>query len=178
MKVWLRNLGVLAAFSLLVASAAHAMLITVSFTANNFVPNTGSTPAPVDPVSGTIVWDAASVNSPINSLTSISLVIDGHTYSLGEIGFENFTNDVFIGGLLNGIRALAPGTDDFFFFWHFATPTPFEFLYASSVHTQTVWISNTFPQVTVTTTPEPTTLALLTLGLLGLAAARRSKARS
>ena len=178
MKIWLRNFGVLATFSLLVASAAHAMPITVSFTATGFVPSLGSNPAPVDPVSGTIVWDAASVNSPINSLTSISLLIDGHTYSLGEIGFENFTTVVFIGGLVSGINSVVPATDDFFFEWDFATLTPFMFIYASSLHFPPVWSSNTFPQVTVTTTPEPTTLALLTLGLLGMAAARRWKARS
>ena len=176
MKIWMRNIGVLAAFSLLVTSGAHAMPITLSFTASNFVPSLGSNPPPVDPVSGTIVWDAASVNSPINSLTSISLVIDGHTYSLGEIGFVNFTNVAFIGGLVSGINSVVPATDDFFFEWDFATPTPFMFTYASSRHFPPVWSSNTFPQVTVTPTPEPTALACLTLGLLGIAAGRLRKA--
>src|SRR5664279_2742838 len=106
MKNWFRKFATLVACSLLLTSAAHAMLITVSFTASGFVPNTGSSPGPFDPINSTIAWEAESATSRITSLSSISLVIGGHTYNLGDLGFENFTNDLFVGGLLNGIRSL------------------------------------------------------------------------
>jgi acetyltransferase-like isoleucine patch superfamily enzyme len=82
--------------------------------------------APTDPVVGTIVYDAADLASPIDSLVSVSLTIGGYSYLLSDLGFESpisFDPNVdSIGGLVNGASRVCVGTgcdvpsgvDDFF----------------------------------------------------------------
>ena len=176
MTTSLRNFGVLSAFVLLVASGAHAAPITVSFTATGFVPLVGSNPAPDDPVSGTIVYDASAVNAPIDSLISISLTIGDHTYSLDEIGFVNNGGFAYVGGLIDGVLGSGNFEDDFWIIWDQTTLLPLDFLYATLVDPAGIWDTQTFGQFSVTSSaPEPTTFALLALGLLGMAAALRRR---
>ena len=57
---------------------AGAIPITVSFTAVSFTEFEESPPGPpTDPVTGSIVYDAASTTSNINALTSINLTSRG-----------------------------------------------------------------------------------------------------
>src|SRR5258708_4241210 len=95
----------------LASSPARAIPITVSFTASGFPAR-----APADPVTGIITYDAASTTASINALTSVSLTIAGHTYSLGELAFASNV-DQFIGGALNGVGGLDLGTNDFALVW-------------------------------------------------------------
>ena len=85
-----RLIALIFAISLLSVSPltpAGAIPITVSFTAASFIELEEAVAAPMDPVTGSIVYDAASTTSNINSLTSINLTITGHTYLLSEVGF-------------------------------------------------------------------------------------------
>src|SRR3954469_19731235 len=66
-----------------VITQAHAIPVTVSFAVSGFRSDDGEVP-PTDPVVGSIVYDAASITSNINSLTSVNLTIAGHTYTIGE----------------------------------------------------------------------------------------------
>jgi hypothetical protein len=140
---------------------AFAIPIEVSFTASGF-----GAGAPTDPVTGSVVYDAASTTSVIDSLTSIDLTIAGHTYSLAEVGFAGSN---LIGGLINGVGTVVASTNDFFLLWNATTLSPFVLSYSSIG--AFVFSSFTFPQFSVTAAavPEPGSLALLLAGVLASA---------
>jgi hypothetical protein len=152
---------------------AGAIPITVSFTAASFIELEEAVAAPMDPVTGSIVYDAASTTSNINSLTSINLTITGHTYLLSEVGFTSpFGPSQLIFGLLNGSR-IDVFTNDFFMRWNETTLIPFDFTYATTATGATggIFRSATFTQFSVTAAtavPEPSTLALLAAGVASL----------
>jgi hypothetical protein len=154
---------------------AGAIPITVSFTAVSFIELEEASVAPMDPVTGSIVYDAASTTSNINSLTSINLTITGHTYLLSEVGFTSPAgSNQLIFGLLNGpgIRVF---TNDFFMSWNETTLIPFDFNYATTATGPAggIFRSATFTQFSVTAAssaavPEPGSLALLAAGVAAL----------
>jgi len=164
--------GIAGVFALLAATAAQAIPVSVAFTATGFVPLFGSTPAPDDPVSGTIVYDAASVNAAINSLTSITLTINGHVYTLGEIGFLSDPGIGEVGGLIDGVNGSGSFEDDFVIIWDMNALTPLLFLYATA-NSDAIWTTSSFSSFSVTAAPEPATLALFALGVLGAGVAQR-----
>jgi hypothetical protein len=100
--------SVLALALLLVGGASNAMPMQLDFTA---VFQFG----PVQSVSGSFSYDAASATAPIDSLTGIALTMSDHTYSLSEIGFLNQPGGVTIGGTIAGVDTMQWGTDDFRF---------------------------------------------------------------
>ncbi len=136
----------LAVLLLSLANFAYAAPITITFTANNFVLVAGSGTAPTDPVTGTIVYDAADVHSPINSLISINLTINGHTYAVGDLAF---LQGAIIGGSLNGANSIVGGTNDFYIEWNPTTLEPELFSYADP-SANGIWQSNTFSNFSVT----------------------------
>jgi hypothetical protein len=166
------------AFALLVAlvNSVCATPIAISFTAAQFSPVIGSDPAPADPVSGTLVYEAASTISPIDSLTSISLSIAGHSYGLAEIGFEYASGIFTVGGLIDGVGGSGNFEDDFVLIWD-NTLTPLYFQY-SVVGLPGIWATSTFSQLNVTESsnvPEPSTLALVGMAILLCAFTRFEK---
>ena len=95
------------------AMPARAIPVTVSFQATGF---TGVGVPPVDPVVGSIVYDAASTTSNINALTSINLTIAGHTYTLAELDFASVSPNQFIEALTNH-TTLVRGNNNFVLSW-------------------------------------------------------------
>jgi hypothetical protein len=151
----LRTLGVaaisLCAFPL---TPAFAIQVTLSLTVSGFIAS-----APIDPVTGSFTYDAPSITSDPTSLTAVNLTIGGHAYTLTEVGSEAVGSEALIGGVVNGVDAVASGTDDFFLF-----------AYATS-NTQAVFEGTNFTQFNVTAAtpvPEPSTWAMMLVGFAGL----------
>jgi hypothetical protein len=173
----LKSMVIMGTLSLILAAGAipaQAIQIEVDFTATNFTPFVGSIPAPTDPVTGTIIYEAASTTANIESLTSINLTIDNHTYALNEVGFISpfGINGQLIGGIVNGLNGFSSGTDDFDLTWLKGTSLA-SFIYTSSSTPDGIWTSDTFTSFSVTPVPEPSTILLLCCGMIGLWGARK-----
>ena len=166
---------------------AQAIPITVHFAA--------AFPAPTNPVTGTFVYDAASTTANINSLTSIDLTIEGHTYSLSEVGFVtglDISSSPFnppsvlgqnIGGTTGGgVTSIGPNAyPDFWLLWDQTGLVGLQFIYSTVVlgvvPGGVVHLTNSFSQFSVTASsaavPEPTTMFLIGSGLISLWGARK-----
>jgi hypothetical protein len=168
---------VIAVFALLLAATpASALLFRVSFTAEDFGPG-----APADPVSGFVEYNANSITSPIQSISSIGLTIDGHVYTLAEIGFISPASiDHLVGGTINEIDGLIGGTNDFALVWNIQTQAPSLFVYTTE-NTDIPFQTGLFSQFSVVDTsvvvPEAATLWTMISGavLLGLLIRQRGR---
>lgn len=129
---------------LLAPMAADAEAITVNFRASGFQDNRGDSSAPADSVSGTIVYEAANLLSPIDSIVSVSLSVGSYAYTLNEVGFFNFPDTGGIGGLLNDPNSVTAGTNDFIFSFKLAANTPRLFVYGSPSTPGQIWRTTSF----------------------------------
>lgn len=163
-----------AAFLAMLPFAANADVITLEFTALGFNPG-----APTDPVSGTIVYEAAGLTATIDSLISVDLTIAGHVYSLGELLFVSpLLDDVdYVGGTTNG-QALSSFTTDFFILWNRVTGIGDRFWYSCAACDRLYTTSDfaTFTR-TAAPVPEPGALALLGIGLAAMGLVNRRRTR-
>lgn len=162
-----------------IGSSANAGVVTLDYSFTGFLAGAPTDPvavAPTDPVLGTITYQATSITSPIEQLLSIDMTIAGHAYSLAEIGFT----DGLIGGLVTGVEFVSSDTNDFVFLFDVASSTAELFIYAVENNPSTFFSPSGSSQVTFvdvpSPVPEPDSLALLILGLMGAVAARRPKA--
>lgn len=164
-------------------SSAHAISFTLDFTATGLtVFGTGS--PPTNPVTGVITYDAASLTAPIDSLTSINLTIDGHSYSVGETGFFNNGDNSWFGGLINGVTSLNAGTTDFVLSFDRVNLGFFKFFdYAVPEINTGFFRTSTFSDFNVTettVTPLPASWPLFAsgIGLVGLIGRLRKRRRA
>jgi hypothetical protein len=131
-------------------------------------------PPPTDPVTGTIVWEATGIHDTIQSFDSINLTLDAHNYSIWEIGLLDFGSfAVEIGGTTNGAGGVVNSTDDFFIQWDKIVLRPYFFTYTSE-RLSGIWQATTenFSAFSITQVPEPSTVSLVALALLGTGAWR------
>lgn len=176
MKITTILARMLAVSALLVLSsnAANAAVMqhTYNFTASGF-----QSGAPVDPVVGSITatFDQTAVGS--GSIDAITLNIGTHNFTVGEVGFQDFGNGIIFGGTSCAINCMNSSTNDFWLYWSdFSNMSGGQLAYANSPQDPDgAFFYSTSLQVTEGSVPEPATIALLGFGLLGFAAARRSK---
>lgn len=158
-------------FALLVSQDIQASPFRLEFQFSKF-----GVAAPADPVSGTLIFESASANSPIEALTSFDLAIAGHAYALSEVGFSN-SNPFFnrVGGLINGVNGLGATTDDFWMIWQLTDYSNWLFEYgtASGDGLYSAALVDRFVITPYRAVPEPAPLSLIGFGAAGLAVARR-----
>jgi hypothetical protein len=154
------------------AATAHAAVYRLDVQAKGFVTDVGTLPAPTDPVSGTIIFQAVNLDSKVTSIDFVDLRIGGHSYVPEEPAAENLSTAIgesgfiLFGGKLNRVNGLFARTDDFYSNTRpdiegsqFAYTTAGAFgLWSSSDHA-----------VSILAVPEPNTYVLLLAGLSALA---------
>jgi hypothetical protein len=152
--------------SLFLGAPAWALPIELSFDANF---PAGS---PQTLVSGSFIYDAATLTSPIGYLINVDLTIAGHTYTVGELGFTVLPNgEELIGTASPELGAGASGTNNFFlqYYADFGFAEPFFLSYCTATsNICAISSSYSFFSVTaITAVPEPATWSLLLTGLFG-----------
>jgi PEP-CTERM motif-containing protein len=161
-----------------IGAPAQATLISGNFnvTASGFGPG-----APFDPVTGTVTYsfDNAAAFADVTTgftVTGLDVAVTlgpGMTYVKG-------TDQLVFGDLVGTVNGVGPGTND----WGLVidnvstAPTFFDFLYATTTIRDHVLLTFTGSLTPVAHVPEPTTLALLALGGLGLLVTKRVRRRA
>ncbi|WP_457389229.1 hypothetical protein [Roseateles sp. P5_E1] len=161
---------------------AQAKTYQLTFTATHFTSVLAPAPAPQDPVSGSIIFQADALGQPVTSIGAIDLSIAGHSYSLADLAFENWQGAPFppsytFGGKGNGAGGVAPGVNDFFITLSGVSGYhDISFLYSVAGTAQSSWIaynySDRFPSDIIssiveipTAVPEPSQALLLVAGM-------------
>lgn len=154
----------------------HAIPIHLEFIVSNFELSTDGSAAPQDIVSGSILYDALSTTSTIDSLAAIDLTIGTHTYSTDEVGYvylAGTTPRQCIGGEFNSFCNVGPSGYDFRIIWNQNTLIPQHFAY--SIGSGETWGTTHFDTFSITAVPIPPALFLFGSGLLGLVGMARRK---
>ncbi len=151
--------------------SARAQGYCMSFQVTGFGRSNGNLP-PTDPVSGSIVWQASAIDSPIQRFVSVDLTLDGRAYSVNRLSYlEEDVNSYrwsWIGGSLSGANEIHNQTDDFFVAWDRNSLSPVGFAY-SSAQRSGIWTVNvldnpsSFTFFSITPVPEPSMVSFLTL---------------
>jgi hypothetical protein len=161
-KRWAIFVGSACLTSLWAAASARATEIALDFTAN--FPG-----GPIPAVTGEFTYDAPSLTSPITALTSVSLTIGDHAYTLSELTVSYaFDSEVqYIGTVPVG--TVVPSENKFYLDWQSFTPHGPELVFSSS-SISAIESTSDFTSFTIAAVPEPPGWGLLLTGFAALAA--------
>ena len=136
--------------------------------------------APDTTLTGHLAYQAASVTSPVDSLTSVDLTIAGHTYTLAELGSKTIGPYNLIGSTSAGLGVVTAGVDSFYLQYNPILHDPVAFLYSAASFPSIV-DAVSYPRFSISAAaaapaPEASAWSLLLTGFLaagGLAVRRR-----
>ena len=167
--------------SLVPLSLANANVIELDFNASDFVGfnfnSSPPSPSPVSSVSGKLTWNALSISSAIQQLLSVDLSVNGTSYTLNDIEFDDWGFASLVGGKNFGASGSAFGTDDFQLLWLYSpsNSSP-NFSYTTSQDASGAWQAQT---ITYSFTEkgaavaEPSSFVLFAITMFGLILFRR-----
>ncbi len=135
--------------------------------------------APHDPLHFALEFSPSDLDPSVTTIERIELTLGPKVFLPSEIGFiRNILDgkDAF-GVAANGLDSVRMDAFDFLFIYDSANPSDFAFAYSAplSPFVQDGWQTSTasaFSIATVTTVPEPSTLLLTSLGLVGVLVGR------
>lgn len=173
-----KRVAALLATSLMLCSAvAQAEQYKFDFSATGAWITSHQKPSPDSEVSGSLIFTAASLHDTPTSVDAVSMVLDGHSYSLSEIGMSGYGyGTLSLYGTLFG-SGMGSGMTDFYIYANsYASDGILSF--ASPSHSSSFWESTSFTSTytPLAAVPEADTYAMLLagLGLIGVLARRRN----
>jgi hypothetical protein len=167
-KFWAAAAGAALVVSLAGSAAAATITKTFSFAGTGFVGFVFGTPAPIDPLIGsvTVTFDPTLFSS--NETSGITL--NSLNFSLGSaisFNYNPWLDQIAFGGANVSTIAVAPGTDDFALdIRHASSATPeyFTAIYTRAATPREVWAGTLSAHTPSVAVPEPAVWSLMILG--------------